>query len=342
MMRTNVVLVGFGNVGRAFVRLSAEKQARLAERHGIGLRLKAVFRSGGGILAEDREVDLGREVLDRGVPKDDPRFRPGLRPEAAFDRLKPGVLVECLSAHPETGEPALGYLRAAIARGWHAVTASKGPLAADANGLRRAARSREVGFRFSAAAGAALPAADVGIRCLAGAEVVSFQGILNGTTNFLLTRMAAGQDYGSALADAQKLGIAEPDPERDISGWDSAVKLLILSNLLFDESLKLKDVKVKGLTAAPASDVRRAAAAGRKVKLLAVADRGSGRTSLRVAPEPLDARHPLFPVDGAEKGVSFLTDSMGTVTVLGGKSDPRAAAAAMLKDIILLLKDRDL
>lgn len=342
MIQTNVVLLGFGNVGRAFVRLMSEKGAWLSERFGIGLRLRAVFRSGGGILAESGGEDLGLEGWDRDGLTAHPLFRHGLRPEAAFDRLEPGVLVECLSAHPETGEPALGFLRAAISRGWNAVTASKGPLAADARGLRRAARSRGVGFRFSAATGAALPAADVGLRCLAGAEVLSLRGILNGTTNFILTRMGEDRDYGSALAEARKLGIAEPDAERDTSGWDAAVKLLILSNILFNESLHLKDVEVKGISDATAAEVRRAAAAGRKVKMLAAADRVSGRTSLRVAPEALDARHPLYHVDGAEKGVVFETDSMGTVTVLGGKSDPRGAAAALLKDIILAVKDRDL
>jgi len=338
--RTNVALLGFGNVGRAFVRLLSEKKALLCQRHGIGFDLRAALRSAGGVLAEAGRDSLDLAGLDREGLAAHPLFRPGLGPEAVFDGLEPGVLVECMSAHPDTGEPALSVLREAMARGWHVVTASKGPLAADLCGLRRQARTKGVVFGFSGATGAALPAADVGLRSLAGADVTSVQGILNGTTNFVLTRMGEGLDYAGALSEAQRLGIAEPDPGRDVGGWDSAVKLLILSNLFFDECRKLGDVAVEGISAATASEARRAAGRGKKLKLLARADRATGRTGLRVGPEALDARHPLYGVDGAEKGVSFATDTMGVVTVVGGRSDPRGAAAAMLKDIILAYGDR--
>jgi homoserine dehydrogenase len=340
MTTTNVALLGFGNVGRAFVRLLAEKRASLAGRDGLDLRLKAVLCARGGILAGEGEDVPDLAGADREGLAGHPRFERGLNPGAVLRRLKPGVFAECISSPPETGEPALGHLREALSRGWHAVTADKGPLAADAGGLREAARAAGTGFRFSAATGAALPAADIALFSLAGAEIESIQGILNGTTNFVLTRMGRGESYEEALAAARRLGIAEPDPTRDVEGLDAAVKLLILSNLVFGESRQIGDVRVRGLSAATADEARRAAAAGRKIKLLASAVRRGGRTELSVEPAVLDAGHPLFGVDGAEKGVTFFTDTMGAVTVSGGKSDPRGAAAAMLKDIILLLGSR--
>jgi homoserine dehydrogenase len=336
MDAASVVLLGFGQVGRAFVRLFLEKRERLWERYDIELNLKAVLTSRGGLMAEASLHDPALGEMTRKELPGSAYWKPDLGLDDIWDKVEPGVLVECLSGDLETGQPALGFVRSALARGWQVAAASKEPLAVDLKGLRTIARQSGVHFKFSAATGAALPAADVGLLSLAGSEITGLEGILNGTTNFILTRMGEGVDYPQALAEAKLRGIAEPDPRRDVEGWDTAVKLLILANLILDSDFKLSDIRRTGITSLTLDEVARAGREGRKVKLIGRLERKGGRTSLAVAPIALEPGHPLFAVDGPEKGVTFATDTMGALTIIGGRSDPRGAAAALLKDILAM------
>jgi homoserine dehydrogenase len=202
--------------------------------------------------------------------------------------------------------------------------------------LRALAAEKGVFLKFSGATAAALPTLDVGLFSLAGARIEGIQGILNGTTNYILTRMGEGLEYAEALKEAQGKGIAEPDPAHDVGGWDTACKLLLITNACLDADYVLNDIQVRGIAGLDADFVRSAKREGRSVKLLATAAprRHGGRWSLDVRPSLVESTHPLVHVNGTEKGITFLTDSMGSVTVTGGRSNPRGAAAALLKDII--------
>jgi homoserine dehydrogenase len=247
-----------------------------------------------------------------------------------------GCLVECTVSDLQTGEPGLSYLGAAFQAGWHAVAASKGALVVGLPALRATAARNGVFLKFSGATAAALPTLDVGLFSLAGTRIEGIQGILNGTSNYILTRMGEGLDYGEALREAQDRGIAEPDPAHDVDGRDSACKILLITNACLDAEYVLKDVQVAGISGLDVESVQAARREGRSVKLLATAAPGrqGGRWSLDVRPSLIEASHPLVHVNGTEKGITFLTDSMGSVTVTGGRSNPRGAAAALLKDIV--------
>ncbi|HEX9901867.1 MAG TPA: homoserine dehydrogenase [Acidobacteriota bacterium] len=336
MSAASIVLLGFGQVGRAFLRLFLERRERLRERYDIELNLRAVLTSRGGLMTKGALHDRALGEMKREELPGSAYWKPNLGLDDIWDKVERGILVECLSGDLETGQPALGYIRSALARGWQVAASSKGPLAVDMKGLRAMARRWGVHFKFSAATGAALPAADVVLMSLAGSEITALEGILNGTTNFILTRMGEGLAYPQALAEAKLRGIAEPDPRWDVEGWDTAVKLLILANLILDSDFKLSDVRRTGITDLSLDEVDRVGREGRKVKLLGRLETKSGRPSLAVAPTQLEPGHPLFPVDGPEKGVTFTSDTMGSLTVIGGRSDPRGAAAALLKDIVVL------
>jgi homoserine dehydrogenase len=224
------------------------------------------------------------------------------------------------------GEPGLTHIRTALGKGMHVITAAKGPLAFRFSELKALADQKGVSLKFSAATAAALPTVDVGEFCLAGAEI---------TTNYILTRMhREGIDYEKALAAAQALGIAEPDPSLDVEGWDTASKLVIIANHLLGASLTLNDVEVSGVTGVSRQMIEEAKAQGKFIKLIGRAAREEGRVVARVAPQALGPEHPMANIHGAQKGLTFLTDSMDRVTVTGGKSDPKGTAAAMLKDLI--------
>jgi len=324
-MRTvPLVLAGYGNVGRAFYKLIQEKRPLLLDHFGLDLGIQAVVRSRGGRLSPG--------ALQGPLNNQD--WEPGVKLEDALRHLKAGVFVECLSSNLKTGEPALSAVRRALSLGWSVAAASKGPLVVDLKGLCDLAREKTVQLKYSAAAGAALPTLDIGLRSLAGTELLGLEAILNGTSNYILTRMMDGLEYEAALLEAQSKGIAEPDPQMDVEGWDAAAKLIIIVNSMLDTSYSLDDVRVEGIADFLKFALRRARAEGKKMKLLARLKRQGESVVLRVGPELLDAANPLFSVDGTNKGITYLTDSMGALTVLGGRSDPKGAAAALLKDII--------
>jgi homoserine dehydrogenase len=337
MKRVPLILTGFGHVGRAFVSLLREKTEDLERRYGLGLDILAVARAEGcfcsGSPLEVRQISRAGDIWTAG----NPAWHEGLK---VFDVLarqgRGGCLVECTVSDLETGEPGLSYISTALQSGWHAVAASKGALVVGLPALKALAAENSVFLKFSGATAAALPTLDVGMFSLAGARIEGIQGILNGTSNYILTRMGEGLDYEEALKQAQDKGIAEPDPAHDVGGWDSACKILLITNACLDTEYVLKDVKVAGITGLDADFVRSARREGRSVKLLATAAPGrqGGRWTLDVHPSLIDPSHPLIHVNGTEKGITFLTDSMGSVTVTGGRSNPRGAAAALLKDII--------
>ncbi|MDH7511556.1 MAG: homoserine dehydrogenase [Clostridiales bacterium] len=330
----NLVLMGFGNVGKAFVKLLEEKTDHLRESHGLSLFLRAIFKSTGGLFPcagfklKDILDDPGADLRVHAF------WKQNLSLESIVREVEPGVLVDCTPSNLKTGEPGLTHARLALDSGWHVVTANKGPLAVNFSGLREKASRNRLALKFSGAAAAALPALDVGLCSLAGAEVLAVEGILNGTTNFILTEMGEGRSYSEAVQEARVRGIAEPDPASDVEGWDTAVKLLLIGNAVMGLNLRLSDISVEGIVGLPAELIDRARREGKSVKLLGRIRREQGGITASVAPCVIDHSHPLFGVEGTAKGITYFTDTMGDVTLTGGKSDPRGAAAAVLKDII--------
>jgi homoserine dehydrogenase len=329
-----IVLTGFGNVGRAFLKLAREKHAFVRERYGLDLKIVAAFRSTGGAMLDDdpgaatfaASPELKLETL--------PTWTPGLRLVDVLDGSLLGVLAETTPSNLKTGEPGLGYMRAALNRGWNIAAASKGALSVNFAGLMEIARRQGLSIKFSGATAASLPTLDVATISLSGAEILGIDGILTGTTNHILGRLEEGLTFDAALREAQILGIAEPDPSMDIDGWDTACKLQLIVNAALGMGLTLGDLAVQGIRDVTPESQRAARAEGKILKLIGRMTRDGDHFRASVAPVAIEASHPLYRVHGTNKGIAFFTDTMGTVVVTGGKSDPRGTAASMLKDII--------
>jgi homoserine dehydrogenase len=250
------------------------------------------------------------------------------------------LLVETTPTNIKDGEPGMTHIRTALTLGRHVITAAKGPLVIRYNELKELAKKSKVKMMISAATAAALPTLDVGLSCLAGTEVLTAEGILNGTTNYILTRMyEEGTPYKDALAEAQKMGVAEPDPSLDVEGRDTANKILLIANEVFQAGLSLGNIPVQGITRVTPEEIQKAKKEGKVIKLIGKAERKDGKIVASVAPMALPADHPLASVRGTEKAISYLTDTMDRVTVSGGKSNPVGAAAAILKDIIRIYQN---
>lgn len=345
-MNVSCILCGFGNVGRALARLLEERKGLLQEKYGISLICHAVIASRGAVVStDDLPLQAIVDFVDRGSRLDThPDFgREGYGVKdavAEFKALPGGVLFESTPTNIDTGEPGLTHFNLAIENGWHIVSANKGPLVLRMQELKQAARTACVSIKYSGATAAALPTTDVGLTCLAGATISKIEGIVTGTTNLILTRMAEkGVPYEEALKEAQKIGMAETDPSLDVEGWDTANKTVILANSLMDCNLKLSDVSVKGITDLDPAYVKKTKESGKEIKLLGVAEKINDGVRAYVRPTVIDGSHPLFGVNGTDKGITYTTDTMGNITVTGGRAGPVGTAAAMLKDLINIYRE---
>lgn len=341
MIKKRLILCGFGSVGRAFAGLIFDRRETLIEKYGLDVELAAVVDIGGAAVSPAGPLPLedllAHVQAGEAVETFNGFGNPGMSGADTISRVAADVLVETTPTNLVDGQPGAGHIRLALESGLDVISANKGPLVLFYRELLKLAEEKGRRIFMSAAAAAALPTLDVGLLSLAGTSIQSIEGILNGTTNYILTRMHfEGISYDTALKAAQELRIAETDPRLDVEGFDTRNKLILITNRIHGTSLGPSDVPVNGITGLTPADIERAKADGKVVKLVGTAETQRGEVKLSVAPKPLDFDHPLANIHGSEKGISFLTDTMGRVTVTGGKSSPTGAAAALLKDLIHL------
>lgn len=339
MKTKKIILCGLGNVGRSFLRLVAERAEEIKDKHGLNIEVSCVVDLGGAALAEKGPLPLTEfldYLKDGGKPELFQNFgRQGLSGVEAIKNNSFDILIETTPTNLKNGEPAYSFITSAIEKGMDIVSANKGPFVLFFDELNKMAKTHNSRLYISAATGAALPTLDVGKFSTAGAHITSIEGILNGTTNFILTKMYLEKcTYKEGLKEAQAMGIAETDPTLDVEGYDTRNKLVLISNTLLNTGFGIKDVPVKGITNVTHEDIENAAKAGRVLKLVASAEVKDGTVTLEVSPREIDKNHPLASINYSEKGITYTTDTMGQITVLGGKSSPVGAAAALLKDVI--------
>jgi homoserine dehydrogenase len=251
------------------------------------------------------------------------------------------LLIDASPANMLDGQPGLGCIELALSQGSDVVTANKAPLVLAFPRLNELASTHQARLRFDATVAGGLPAVNLGRRDLAAAEVQRIEGILNLTTNYILTRMAEeGLSYEAALAEAQEAGHAETDPTLDVEGWDAANKLVILSHSVLDFPVRLDEVEVQGITGVAPETLSQAAAAGQRVKLLAVAERKGPGYQLSVKPVALDAGHPLAVLGAKQMGIVYHTDISGIITASIVEETPQPTAAAVLRDVVDLYGHR--
>ncbi len=335
------------------MQLLLEKEAHIKSRCGLSFKVIAASDSSGaaiaapearpafGIAAKSDGLDL-RELLRRKAAKlgaaSLPKVgHPGMSTQDMLDKLDFGALLDLSPTNLKDGEPGLSAVETAIARGAHVVLANKGPLVLAYPALVEAAQRKHVRLAFSATVAGGLPTVNLGRRDLVVAQIDRIEGILNGTTNCILTSMAErGMSYQDALAIAQANGIAETDPTLDVEGYDAAVKLLILAHAALDYHATLADVERVGITGVTMDDLARAKAAGQVMKLLCVAARDGDTYRLSVKPTALAPDHPMARLSANQMGVMYRTDVNGEITAVIEEGNPMPTAAAVVRDLINL------
>ena len=344
MKTVKIILTGCGGVGKEFLQLIADRNEEIKEKYGLGLVVSAVVDCCGAAIADSNSglpvadlvdfVKEGHEVQTFSTYGKD-----GITGVEVITQLDADVLVEATPTDLIDGGAAKGHIFGAIDKGMEIVSANKGPFVLFYKEVFKKARENNCGLHISAATAAALPTLDVGITCLAGTRVSLAEGILNGTTNYILSEMRNnGTAYDTALKEAQKLGIAETDPSYDVEGKDTANKTILIANRVFNKTLGLADITVEGITKVTPEDINTATKKGKVIKLIGTAEMIDGNIQLSVTPKAIDEKHPLALINGSQKAITYMTDTMGSITVTGGKSSPVGAAAAVLKDLINAFK----
>jgi homoserine dehydrogenase len=345
MREVRLLLIGAGNVGRSFLELLTWKEPSLRDRFGLGLVPVGVAdTSGVAVCAEG--LDPGEMVRlkarGQGVARHPRWGRPGVPALEMVRTTDADLMIEASPVNLEHGQPGLGCIEAALARGMHVVTANKAPLVLAFGRLLALAREHGVELRYDATVAGGLPAVNLGQRDLAAADILSLEGVLNLTTNAILTRMARdGLPYDEALADAQAAGHTETDPRLDVEGWDAANKLVILAHSVLGYPATLADVEVEGILHLTPAMLRGAAAEGKQIKLVASAERTEGGVRLRVRPTGLAADHPLAQLGPNQMGIVYRTDICGVISAAIVEETPMPTAAAVLRDVVELFR-RDL
>jgi homoserine dehydrogenase len=336
-----ILLVGLGNVGRRFLELLLQKRKVLRDRFGLAFTLVGAADSS-GVAAQSVGLDL-REVVQlkttgRGIAEYAGAGRPEVSALEMAETLSADVLLAAAPANLQDGQPGLGCIETALRRDMHVVTADKAPLVLAYPRLQALAREHGVQLRFSATVGGGLPTVNIGQRDLALAEIYRLEGILNLTTNYILTRMSEGLGYGEALAQAQAAGHAEADPRLDVEGWDAASKLVILAHSVLGYPATLAEVEREGITHVTAEMLHRAAGEGKRIKPIAIAEKQGEGYRLRVGPVELPAGHPLAILGGEQMGIVYDTDVNGQIAASVLEETPLPTAAAMLRDVVEILR----
>ena len=343
MKHIRLALIGFGVVGRGFARLLSAKHDLLKPRYDLDISLVGMANARHGFIYREDGLNI-QTSLELVAAGQSLTAYPGSthweKPLAGLRAIDADILVEATPTNLRDAEPGISHIRLALSKGMHVVTANKGPAALAATELLELARQHSVQLRMEATVMAGTPVLSTIREGMAGARVQSIRGILNGTTNYILSAMAAGQDYVAALVEAQEQGYAETDPTADVEGYDAVAKTLILSSLIFGRSLKPHEVMRQGITAITREQVQQASEQGQRIKLIAslrlLSDDEGKEVSLdaRVEPIALPLSDPLARVDGVMNAISIQTDTLSEVTIIGPGAGGTQTGQGLLADVI--------
>jgi len=317
-----LLLIGHGRVAQRFVSMLVEQSAVRARIVGVATR-----RHG---------CTLGRRRVAAASTLEFIRYAVEARAQAA--RAGRLVVVETTTLDIESGEPAIGHVLAALAGGAHVVTANKGPVAFAYHRLTEAAERANRRFLFEGAVMDGVPIFNLVRETLPAVKIVGFRGVVNSTTNFILTAMEQGRRFADALAEMQARGIAEADASLDIDGWDAAAKAAALANVLLGANITPRDVKRRGISADTGGLAREARAAGRRLKLVARGERDGRHVTVRVGPEELRRDDLLAGLEGQQNGLILKTDLLEEIAIVQRSGSLTQTAYALLSDLITVAK----
>jgi len=340
-MRFDLAFIGFGTVGRGLAELLLEKREELKKKYGLEWRVVAISDIKAGSILDDSGIDL-REALKLAEARTSletlPAQKKGLSAIETIRESPSNAIVEVTWTNIVDGEPGYSHIKTALSLGKHVVTSNKGPIALYYRELMKLAEQRKAKLKFKGTVLSGTPAFNLFDGALAGCFVSSIRGIVNSTTNFILTEMEKGMDYKAALKEAQRLGYAEADPTMDVEGGDAVAKITILSNVLLGANIRPDMVKRKGISSITSDEILSAKKRGERIKLIAHAEKKGGAVQAEVSPISVPVSDPLANIMGVTNALTLETDCLGNITVVGPGAGRRATGYALLTDLISIAK----
>lgn len=335
-MHYRLALLGFGNVGRAFARLLRRKEAELEAEYGIRFIVTGIATGRHGIALDPNGLNLDKalDLVERGDSLSQITQFPITDTLDFLYSVPADVLFENSPVNHENGEPAVSFLRIALERGMHAVTANKGPVVHAHRELTELAAQKKRKFYFESTVMDGAPIFSLFRSALPATRPTSLRGILNSTTNLILGRMEGGESFEEAVKYAQQVGLAETDPSADVDGWDASIKVAALATVLMGIPLKPQEVERTGIRSITPEKIAAAKAEGKRWKLVCTAERDGDRVRGRVAPELVSPSSPLYSVDGSSSIVEFHTDTLPALSIVEGNPGPETTAYGLLADFI--------
>ncbi len=359
MFTPDLVLVGFGNVARRFVRLLDERAPELRDVYGLEPRVVAIVTAHHGVARDLSGLDMARalDLVERGEslrPLDAPEMSGGqpspalvsglgvirqmARASRTSGRARPPVIVETTVLDIAAGQPAIDHVRAGLGEGAHVITANKGPVAfayAELNALAKAAGRA---FLFEGAVMDGIPVFNLIRETLPAVRISGFSGVVNSTTNFIVTAMENGREFAEALAEMQAAGIAEADASLDVDGWDAAAKASALANVLLGADITPLQVERAGIGHLTTSEIRRAVARGRRLKLVVRGARLADGVSVRAGVEDVPADHLFATLAGQQNGLILETDLLGEFSIVQLGGGLTQTAYALVSDLVAVAR----
>ncbi len=325
-----IILCGFGVVGQNLAKLLDSRSEDLYARFGLKPRIVGVTDRKGS-AQESSGLDLTRLIEVKKKFGSVKKYGNGKNKQTGLDlinNLDADVLVETTTSNYKDAEPGMSHITSAMKQGLHVISVNKGPLALAFPSLMELATYNQVLLKFSGTVGGGTPILDYAKNSLRGERISSFAGILNGTTNYILTNMANGMTFESALQDAKKKGYVEADESLDLDGLDAAAKLVILANWIMDFKVTLPDIKRIGIRKVTTSDIQKASKNNCALKLIA-----SCNKDLIVSPKEISLNDPLC-VNGTLNAISFTSEHSGTQTIIGRGAGGIETASSILRDLL--------
>ncbi len=340
-MKYNIAIIGFGNVGQGLAEILATKGALIKDQYSVDIRIVAICDLLKGSIADPEGIDP-RSTLEHikteGNLKNFSAPHTGWNALETIEKSNANVLVELSYTDLNTGEPALSHIIKALKKGMNIATTNKGPAALHFPKLLElsAEFGGQIGVEGTVMSGT--PTLTLGMKSLVPAGIKKIQGILNGTTNYILGEMESGAEYEEALADAQAKGYAEADPTGDVDGHDAAAKVVILANLVMGQSMTIEEVDCTGISKLTKTDIEEAISNNQRWKLIGTIEKENDKISGSVKPIKVSNSHPLHGVGGATNAVTFTTNLLGEVTLIGPGAGRIETGYALIEDILSFSK----
>jgi homoserine dehydrogenase len=322
-----IIIIGYGGVGRSLIKILLDDSKYLKEQYGFTPQVKAICELKGALINKNG-IDLGKltELDDFTTSEDWVKEKQTLD---VIKEIQADILVECTWTNPETGEPALSFIKAALEKGINIVSSNKGPFYLKYNELTSLAKQNNAIMGIESTVGSAIPCL-AAKRTIGGTNIIGIRAILNGTSNYILSRMTSENlSFELALKEAQELGYAEADPTLDIEGYDAAGKMVILANELLNWNKSITEVEIAGITGITAQAIELAKKDNYLIKHVGIAENNSLRVGLQLVP----ANSPLA-VNGTLNVIELSTKNAGKITYTGRGAGGPEAASGILSDML--------